>query len=89
MPRSLTVVPPRPRKGKEIRAIANIADLDVDSRRELLHHLLRRDARPGRRFTTKGGSIMKKLALFTAAAVLVWAVQAQAETVKLRIMGTF
>ena len=32
---------------------------------------------------------MKKLALFTAAAVLVWAVQAQAETVKLRIMGTF
>jgi hypothetical protein len=32
---------------------------------------------------------MKKLALFTAAAVLVWAAQAQAQSVKLQIKGAY
>ena len=74
-------------KSDVIRAGANLV---VDSGRLLPHYLPWRDARPGRRFTTKGGSIMKKLALFTAAAVLVWAAQAQAaETVKLQIKGAF
>jgi len=32
---------------------------------------------------------MKKLALFTAVAVLGWAVEARAETVKLQLAGTY
>jgi hypothetical protein len=38
----------------------------------------------------KGGSIMRKLALFTAVAVLAGAVQVRAaDTIKLRLTGTF
>jgi hypothetical protein len=32
---------------------------------------------------------MKKLALFTAVAVLAWAVEARAETVKLQVKGAY
>jgi hypothetical protein len=32
---------------------------------------------------------MKKLALFTAVAVLAWAVEARAETVKLQVTGAY
>jgi hypothetical protein len=32
---------------------------------------------------------MKKLALFTAVAVLAWAVEARAETVKLQVVGAY
>jgi hypothetical protein len=37
----------------------------------------------------EGGSTMKKLALFTAVAVLAWAVEARAETVKLQVVGAY
>jgi hypothetical protein len=36
-----------------------------------------------------GGCTMKKLALFTAVAVLAWAVEARAETVKLQVVGAY
>ena len=37
----------------------------------------------------EGGCTMKKLALFTAVAVLAWAVEARAETVKLQVVGAY